>query len=113
MNKNLWLGPMLAVSALLLPCLEVQAQSFPNQFKGSWCVVGDRDPSFFIDSQGASMGILQCKLKFIQSSQGLTKAGLMCTNFTGKFVDAVSLEINNGLMLLDQGGAVTKFRKCT
>ena len=106
----------LSKTAMIFSLMLVQvasAQSFPRDFWGGWCQAGESDPSFFIDPKGASMGILQCKLRHVQSDPQRTRAGLVCTNFTGKYVDPWTVDISRGQMLLDQGGTVSKYRKCS
>ena len=89
-----------------------QALSFPPEHRGGWCAPDSRDPEFFIDPQGATMGIIECKLRRVEMDQRGLRASLMCTNATGRFVEPLSVEIVAGRM---RRGSDSKTRlwKCT
>ena len=87
-----------------------QALSFPPEHRGGWCQPGSRDAQFFIDPQGATMGIIQCKLRRIEMDSRGLRAALMCTNFTGKFVEPMTVEIVGGR--LRQDNDATRMWKC-
>ncbi len=95
--------------SLLIVSQPTYAQSFPDNLHGAWCVPGEA-ASFFIDPKGADMGDIKCKLLNTKPTQQGIKASLICTNWTGKYVDRISLNISNGNLLI--GYDSTILRKC-
>ena len=97
--------------AILLLALSrsIYAQSFPENFQGAWCMPGE-DPMFFIDHKEAQMGDIKCKLLSVQPTQHGIKARLICTNWTGKYVERMSLNISHGNLRIDNDYA--SLRKC-
>ena len=88
-----------------------QALSFPPEFRGGWCSPGSRDPEFFIDPQGATEGIIECKLRRIEMDQRGLRASLMCTNATGRFVEPMPIEIAGGRLRVGNH-STTRLWKC-
>ena len=92
------------------------AQMFPRSAIGMWCSSPDpSSPDFFIESAGARMGDIKCKLTRISSDQGSINANLMCTNFTGRYVEPMSVKVFSNNTLIQQGGdyqAVLKKCRC-
>jgi len=95
--------------SLLLASQSTYAQSFPDNLQGAWCIPGEA-ASFFIDPKSAQMGDIQCKLLNTKPTQQDIKASLICTNWTGKYVDRMSLNISNGNLRIDNDSAI--LRKC-
>ena len=94
---------------LLLASQSIYAQSFPENLQGAWCMPGE-DAMFFIDTKSAQMGDIKCKLLNTQPTQQGIKARLICTNWTGKYVERMFLNISNGNLRIDNDSAL--LRKC-
>lgn len=95
--------------SLLIASHPTYAQSFPDNLQGAWCVPGEA-ASFFIDPKSTDMGDIKCKLLNTKPTQQGIKASLICTNWTGKYVDRISLNISNGNLRI--GYDSTILRKC-
>ena len=95
--------------SLLIASQPTYAQSFPDNLQGAWCVPGE-DATFFIDSKGADMGVIHCKLLNMKPNQQGIKASLICKDWTGKYVDRMSLNISNGNLRFDNDSTI--LRKC-
>ena len=66
--------------------------------------------SFFIETKSADMGVIHCKLLNTKPTQQGIKASLICTNWTGKFVERMSLNISNGNLRIGNNSEI--LRKC-
>ncbi len=94
---------------LLIASQSTYAQSFPDNLQGAWCIPGE-GATFFIDPKSAQMGDIQCKLLNTQPAQQGIKASLICTNWTGKYAERMSLNISNGNLRISNDSAIR--RKC-
>jgi hypothetical protein len=95
--------------SLLVASQSTYAQSFPENLQGAWCIPGE-GATFFTDPKSAQMGDIQCKLLSTQPTQQGIKARLICTNWTGKYVERMSLDISNGNLRISNDSAIR--RKC-
>ena len=95
--------------SLLVASQSIYAQSFPDDLQGAWCIPGE-DATFFIEQKSAQIGDIQCKLLNTQPTQQGIKARLICKNWTGKYVERISLNISNGNLRIDNDSFV--LRKC-
>ena len=95
--------------SLLISSQPTYAQSFPDNLHGAWCVPGEY-ATFFIEPKNARMGDIQCKLLNMKPNQQGIKASLICKDWTGKYVDRMSLNISNGNLRFDNDSTI--LRKC-